>query len=130
MAADPPFPRSSPPTAIRLAQAALLLLAGLTLLAGLGSAAICAGIPLGDPTLGGDASLAVSVLLATGLLWAAGGGLTVVAALSLGAGHPAGRWLASAVAALLVLSPLFPLGLVVLWATWLDEDGRRWGAAA
>jgi hypothetical protein len=112
------------PLGVTVARLALLALAALTALAGVGAVGLTTSMAWLDPTLGGDATLALAVAFTLGLPWLAGAGGAALAAVLLPSREPFGIGLATVFGALAVLSPLFPLGGAILWGLWLDEEGR------
>lgn len=114
------------PLPIRVAVGTLLIQAALMLVCGAVTAAVAANLVLFDPTLGGDPTLGMAVGVAVGLTWFVAAAFTVLSALTLNRGAPAGRWLVTALAALLLLTPMIPFAAIVIWGLWLDEEGRAW----
>lgn len=118
--------RSDPPFAVRVAAVALALLALLTALGGAGAVLLLVPVALLDPTLGGDWTLGVGVGIALGALWGGGVLISAVSGLGVWAGAPWARFIATGLSALALLSPLFLIGVVVLWGLWGSEEGRAW----
>lgn len=114
------------PLPIRVAVGSLLIQAALMLLCGAVTALVAGNIVLFDPTLGGDPTLGLAVGVAVGLTWFVAAAFTLLSALTLNRGAPVGRWLVTAIAALLLLTPMMPFSAVVIWGLWLDEEGRAW----
>lgn len=112
------------PFGIVVARFALVVLAGLTGLAGIGAVGLVAAIAWLDPTLGGDATLGLTVLVTLGLPWLTGAGGAALAAVLLPSREAFGIGLATVFGALALASPLFPLGGAILWGLWIDEEGR------
>ena len=128
-AADEAPPAGPRPPSVRIAAALLSVMAGFTALSGLGTLTVVVSVIMLDPTLLdgqlGLALTAAAVVLAAGLL---GVLLPVVGALSIRGGQPTGRVIGTVLGVLWLGSPLFPLGVWLLYTLWGDPQTGEWFA--
>lgn len=106
-----------------------LILVGLGLLGGttglaMGAFAVLATVF--DPTLGGDTSLSVAVGAGAAAGSMIGVGVPLLAAQAVWEGRPSARLLGGLVGGAMLLTPLLPVGLGVLWTLWGAGEAARW----